>query len=48
MTIELGPLAFRYMTESRPWVFAAFVGYLWTKIAMAVILRPRVGIGGQR
>jgi hypothetical protein len=48
MTIELGPLAYRYLTESRPWVFAAFVLFLWCRIAMSIILRPRVGIGGQR
>ena len=48
MTLELGPLAFRYLTESRWYIVWSFFLYLWTKIAMSIILRPRVGIGGQR
>jgi hypothetical protein len=49
MTLELGPNAFRYLTESRPWVFWGFVAFFWTKIAIAIILRPaRMRMGGQQ
>jgi hypothetical protein len=44
MTLELGPNAYRYLTESRLWVFWGFIGFYWAKIAIAVILRPARGI----
>jgi len=44
MTLELGPNAYRYLTESRLWVFWWFIAFLWCKLGMAIILRPARGI----
>jgi hypothetical protein len=40
MTLEIGPNAYRYLTESRPWVYWGFMVFFWAKIGIAIVLRP--------
>ena len=44
--IEIGPNLYRWLEGSRVWIFAGWAIYLWTKLAMAIILRPRGGRQG--
>ena len=44
--IEIGPNLHRWLEDSRVWIASCWTLYLWTKLAMAIVLRPRGGRQG--